>query len=531
MNQQTVHIESVEEILSAIKAAQAAVESGEQKARRAKALLGKVERLEHDLEQHRRQAEQEIAIARQALAEAEGLRAVLGDEFLAGARGVVERLHKEWCDRVGAVEARLEGIKAELRALDEDPELEAFLALTEHERRERTAQREARRQEFERRLTALRPGSLVGEGEDALRRLAEEANGQGFESVAGKATRAAERAAGVRAAREAARAEERRQEFIRWCSRHTNDGRLVLIRSWDDMEAVQLQPHAAASGRLYFEVTQTTGNAGAPLKYDDFPGSSRTWKALNWDAPDGDFTAEQVAFLHSLASGLRGREANCRNAALARRAAEEVAQVTGKTEVETDPEAFEGLAPAVVTRLHKAGLTTREAVEEIASDETAFLALPGLGEATLVKVRAWLGMEEPAAEPGRPGAEDELIGSGTGETPEEPEAPQEVHEQEKPEEKVEPEIVVVGLRMDGDMPGTRLTEWRGMAHTLLPILRADGVGRLELLIEETYNGNGPEVGILASWKENAVEITVPGSGDRSCRTVAMRQLMQELRAV
>jgi hypothetical protein len=183
----------------------------------------------------------------------------------------------------------------------------------------------------------------------------------------------------------------------------------------------------------------------------------------------------------------------------------------------------------VVTRLRKAGLT-REAVEEAVSDETAFLALPGLGEATLAAVRAWLGMGEPAAESGRPGAEVEAAEPGAGETPGEPETPQEVHEQEEREEKMEPEIVVVGLRMDGDMPGTRLTEWRGMAHALLPVLRAGGLGRLELLVEETYNGNGPEVGILASWKENTVEITVPGSGDRSCRMVAMRQLMQELRA-
>ena len=538
MNNQTVQIESVEEILAAVEAAKATVEHGEQKARRAKALLSQAEKLEQDLEQVRQQAEQEIATAQDALTEAEGLRAVLGDEFVAGAQAVVERVEREWNDRIRKLTSQLEQIEADLRALDEDPELEAFLALTEHERRERAARREVHREEFERRLDTLRSGALIGEGEDAMRILAEEARAEGFESLAAQADRAAGQAAHIRHAREKEAAEKLRREFIRWCSRHTKDGHIVLVLSWDERQAAQLRPRPAASGRLYFEVVDVTGSADVPEKYDDFPASSRTWKAKKWTEAEG-FTLDQTRFLHALVSGIRGREANALNAALAKKVETNVKaeasvdaqpQVAAETPKTTEPEPettvdLPGLPAAVAGRLHKVGLTSRQAVREAADDETTFLALPGIGKATLMAVQKWLA-EEDEDTTATSRNDDSKDPSGGLE-----DAKPGIVEAEPEAAEVEPEIVVAGISMDDDMSGIRLTEWRGLANAILtPLLRTGRIGRMELLIEETHNGDGPEVGILASWDGDMTEVTVSGNGDRSCRIQAMRQLVAALRA-
>ena len=529
MNNQTV--QSVREILAAVKAAQTAVKSGEEKARRAKALLRKAEELEQKIEQYRRQAEEEIATAREALTEAEGLRAVLGEDFIAKAQKVVDRLEQDWADHVREVQAQLESTAAELHALEDDPDLDAFLTITEQERQKKVAERKARCQKFERRLATLRPGARIGEGEEALRALAEEAKAEGFENLAAQADLAADQATHVRRTREAEAAKKLRQAFIRWCNRHAADAHVVLVLSWDERQAVQLRPHPAASGRLYFQVVDAIGTTDAPAKYDDFPSNSRTWKTGKWTEPEG-FTSEQVRFLRKLTSGVRGRKANRLNAELAKaakEAKEESKTKTDKAEGDVEAQAIEptetvlpGLPAAVVTRLRKVGLTTREAVREVVSDEATFLALPGIGEATLTVVREWLAEPSTQAEPGtkaESGHEAELDASSN----------EKAVEAQLETREVNPEIVVAGISVGGDMAGTRLNEWSGLAKAaLLPALRAGRIGRLDLLVEETHNGNGPEVNILASWDEDSAEVIVPGNGDRSCRIAAMRQLVREL---
>ena len=57
---------------------------------------------------------------------------------------------------------------------------------------------------------------------------------------------------------------------------------------------------------------------------------------------------------------------------------------------------LEGLSPQVAARLQRVGLSTRAAVEEIlAAGEGVFLALPGVGPATLAVVQAWLSAPAP----------------------------------------------------------------------------------------------------------------------------------------
>jgi hypothetical protein len=57
---------------------------------------------------------------------------------------------------------------------------------------------------------------------------------------------------------------------------------------------------------------------------------------------------------------------------------------------------LEGLSPQVAVRLQRVGLSTRAAVEEIlAAGEEVFLALPGVGPATLAVVQAWLSAPAP----------------------------------------------------------------------------------------------------------------------------------------
>ena len=338
--------DTFEAILAAVEKAEATVSAGREKARRAKSLLGQVEAIEREIgeiqdraeaiEQEREkvqaQADREIATARDALARAKRLLPILGEEFVARAEAAVARVEQTWADRIRDVEARLSAAKeevqalearlaaarSELQALTEDPEVQTYLTFEEHERREEARRRALHEAELRRRLRALRPGVLIGEGEEALRRLAREAEEAGFDDLAAEANEAAERAVWVRLAREAEVEERRQREFVRWCNERAVEGHLVLILHWGERQAVQLRPRPAASGRVWFEVVDATGVEEPPTSYSDLPAGARTWRVDGWTPPDDEFGPAQKQFLRALATGIRGREANRMNAALAR---------------------------------------------------------------------------------------------------------------------------------------------------------------------------------------------------------------------
>lgn len=565
---------TIQDVLETIRRAENTISAGRQKARQAKALLGQVEAiekeigeaqgrvaaLEEELGRIQARADREIATARDALAKARNLRPVLGEEFVARAKAAVAQIEQEWATRiqalktrleiareeVRALEARLEAARKELRTLAEAPEVQAYLAFDEHKRQEEARHRALREAELRRRLQTLRLGALIGEGEHALRRLAAEAEAEGFTTLAAEASEAAERAVRVRLAREAAEEERAQRRFIRWCQRRAKAGQPVLMLSFRERKAVALEAAATRRGRIVFTVAAATGFEGdAPKGFSQLPARARFWRVKGWKA---EAVPPEVGTLlrKAVRRGLRGREFNEMNAALARARDQEAAAVAV---AETAPEPvtratagsaagpaagdLDGLSPTVARRLQRVGLNTREAVQEAAADETALLALPGIGPATLAAVREWLG--EPATgtaarvEAGEADEPSSQVEVGPADPA--PEAAKTGEESEDTSPNVvESEVVVVGLQMGADMPGIRLNEWRGIAHTLVPVLGELEIPRLELLVEESWNGNGPEVGLLATWDGNAVEVVIPGDGNRSCRIAAMRRMVQELRA-
>jgi hypothetical protein len=469
--------------------------------------------------------------------------------------------------------------------------------------------------------------------------LAAQAEKAGFPDLAAQARDAAEAACQVAQAQAQAEAALRKRRLIRWAegrARQAQPGDFIFVvnkdgKNGDEQQAaIHLRPLLARSGRLRFQIVAALGMENYPDEYGDVPARGRVWRWRNppVGAPGG-LTEAQAEMVAQIVRGkLRsGWAINRANARLARQAAEEhrrvkkyraaeekeyevvrKPQAAGKAEIvqkvqsttpvvqpvkrrpaeSARPEAevqspgatstgnLEGLSPQVVSRLRRVGLNNREAVEKtLATGEDIFLALSGIGPATLEAVKIWLsdpvqdghtGTEleemswlepifpveiepEPRANlqsstTEKAGDEDQGEDNAKAKTDAEAklqslaesESPAPEHTEIKPvvaeaEASVtsQPAVQIPDptITVEGDgVLGQRLIQWQGVARVgLTPVARRLGLDEIQMLIHEDQDQST----LVAYWPGGETTLSCPING-RAGQMRAVRELVQQIRA-
>ena len=637
----TVSIPSIEAFMAAVEAAEQRLVSGEAKARQAKALLLQAEKARDEAAARQTEAEQQLAAIEAALRKARTLRALMGDEVISQGEALLEQTRAEAQAEMTRLQAEAEAAQAEVEQLLATPEVQAYLDYREAQERTQHQAREQARESLEAQLAALRPGAALGQGAKPLADLAAQAEKAGFPDLAAQARDAAEAACQVAQAQAQAEVALRKRRMIRWAERRARQaqpGDFVFVtrkvvgkdeEAGDEMGvALHLRSLPARSGRLRFQVITALGIENPPGEYGDVPARGRVWRWRNPPAgePEG-LTEVQAGMVAQIVRGkLRsGWAINRANGRLARQVAEEreaarKSQITiaedakvvegaeGASEVrpavpvsqspqsedhqpaEPEPQpskaaatgGLKGLSSQVTARLRRVGLNTRQAVEELlATGDAVFLALPGIGSATLAAVQTWLSAptqtdvteteSESESEPQADGratagvvqdeAEAETQPQAESVSPAEEQAegedksdaevraqpqlqPQagsvplteervegegqddaEAQPQPQPQAQVpDPTIIVEG---DG-VSGQRLAGWRGVALVgLTPVARRLGLEEIQMLVHEE-EGQG-QATLVVYWPGGETTISHPADG-RAGQMRALREVIGQIQA-
>jgi len=439
----TITVSSIESFVTAVEAAEQRLAAGEAQARRAKALLLQAEKARDEAAARKAEAQQQLAPIEEALRKARALRALVGEEVISQGEAQAE---------VSRLQAEAESAQAKVERLMATPEGRAYLDYRQAQERAEQEARAEEREKLHARLAALRPGAAVGQGIEPLTKLAAEARKAGFPNLAAQARDAAEAAQQMAEAQVQAERALAQRPLTRWAERRcktAQPGDFVFIPEEAGNgpgAAVHLRPLPANSGRLRFQVVAALGVENPPGEYSDVPSRGRSWRWRNPPAGEVEELNEaQAEMVAGIAKGkLRsGWSINRANARLARQPAckathkrereashraqaaageEVVAEIADETsttetptqpvqqkstaleqpeaersEIETQPpevpvtDELADLPPQVAARLQRVGLGTRRAVgDTLAADGDVFLALPGIGPATLAAVKKWL---------------------------------------------------------------------------------------------------------------------------------------------
>ena len=640
---------SIEAFMAAVEAAEQRLVSGEAKARQAKALLLQAEKARDEAAARQTEAEQQLAVIEAALRKARTLRALTGDEVIFQGEALLEQTRTEAQAEMTRLQAEAEAAQAEVEQLLATPEVQAYLDYREAQERTQQQAREQARRSLEAQLAALRPGAALGQGAKPLADLAAQAEKAGFPDLAAQARDAAEAACQVAQAQAQAEVALRKRRLVRWAERRARQaqpGDFVFVtrkvvgkdeEAGDEMGvALHLRPLPAQSGRLRFQVITALGMENPPGEYGDVPARGRVWRWRNPPAgePEG-LTEVQAGMVAQIVRGkLRsGWAINRANGRLAHRAAEEreaarKSQITiaedakavegaeGASEVrpavpvsqspqsedhqpaEPEPQPskvkatgdLEGLSSQVTARLRRVGLNTREAVEELlATGETVFLALPGIGSATLAAVQTWLSAStqadvaeveaesepqadgqatdvvlqsdaeaeiQPQAESVSP-AEEQAEGEDKSDAEAQPEsqpqpqppaeseppgwegaevegqdeteAQSQVQPQPQPQPQLHAQVPDPTIIVEGDgVSRQRLAGWRGVALVgLTPVARRLGLEEIQMLVHEE-EGQG-QATLVVYWPGGETTISHPADG-RVGQMRALREVISHLQA-
>jgi len=275
-----------------VAAAREAATNGEQKARQVNDLLRQAQDLEKELAALRKEHATAEASLAQTLAEAEALRPVLGEEALAQAKQEAAELRASWKAEEAEAEQKLNALREELKALNKDPELQAYLALREQERL---------REFLPQRFAALRQGAQSGEGAEELADLARQAARVGLLDLAAQAQDLAEVAHQVAV-------ESRRAGLVRWAKRQAQKA-LILVVNYDQGQGLALQPRPTRRGGVYFEVVGSHGLEEAPEALSALPARSRLWRGSQPDVKGLSPLAARLV-KKAAAKGMQGRKVN-----------------------------------------------------------------------------------------------------------------------------------------------------------------------------------------------------------------------------
>jgi hypothetical protein len=366
---------------------------------------------------------------------------------------------------------------------------------------------------------------------------------------------------------------------------------------------LHLRPLPSRSGRLRFQVVAALGVENPPDEYSDVPSRGRAWRWRNppTGEPEGLAEAQAGMVTQIIRGKLRsGWSINRANVRLAARPVRQVAQdgedeVSHESQVVVGPEStcaegetrppqapvvdgLVGFPLQVATRLQRVGLNTRCAVEDtLTAGDDVFLALPGIGPATLRAVKEWLDPpvqtdhaeakveewpqavpetdEEPSeaeqdetvaavSEPGEvPCARaDRPVEQASGEPQPAPsrgsqaaleaisEAPlvasavcEDAQEACQPQPQTpEPTITVEG---DG-VGGQHLAQWQGVARVgLTPVAQRLGFEEVQVLVHEDEGQST----LVAYWPGGEATLFCPVDG-RVGQMRAVRELVQQIKA-
>ncbi len=562
---------SIEEFLAAVEAAEQRLAQGEAKAKEAKALLLQAEEARDEAAARQKEAEQRLAAVEAALEKARLLQALLGEETISQGEALLQQVRAEGEAEVARLQAEAEALQAKAEGLSVAPEVQAYLAFREAEEHKARETRERAQQELAARLATLRPGVAVGQGAEELERLAAEAEKAGFPDLAAQARDAAEAARRVAQAQAQAKAVLRKRRLARWAERRARQAQpgdfvYILEEPGDTLGlAVHLRPLPARRGRLRFQVVAAWQIEDAPGEYGDLPARGRVWR---WrKVPDGELEGLTKAQAKLVAQIIRGKirsgwAINKANARLARQAAEEreaareaarqaanarveaeaepqvedqagssveaEAEAQAESETEID-DGLEGLPGRTQGRLRRVGLNTRQAITEmIAAGEAVFLALPGIGPATLAKVQAWLNGPVTEAEP-EPQAEDQTEAGPRAES--EPESPAEEQPQVEPEPVAADQFQVrisdpaIIVDASDDVPGQRLAGWRGAAVIgLTPVARQLGLEEVQILVSEEQG----QATLIVVWPGGETTLSCPADGPAGQKR-AIREIIAKIK--
>jgi hypothetical protein len=611
MSNDTV-LSSVADFLAVVETAEQRLADGETKAHRAKALLLQAEKARDEAAARKAEAEQQFAVVETALTKARTLRALVGDETISQGEALLEQTWAEAQAEVTRLQTEAETAQVEAERLATDPEVLAYLDYHDAQKRAEQEAWERAREGLQAQLATLRPAAAIGRGAGPLADLAAQAEKAGFPDLAAQAQDAADVACHVAQAQAQAEAALRKRRLIRWAegrARQAQPGDFVFVvdkdgKNGDEQQAaIHLRSLPARSGRLRFQVVAALGMEDSPDEYGDVPARGRVWRWRNPPAGEPDDLAKaQVEMVSQMVRGkLRsGWAINRANARLARQAAKEhqrvkerqatgeneheavhSPQATGKAEVVQEvqhttpvtqpikrrltesaqveaetpaPEAsavddLEGLAPPVVTRLQRVGLNNREAVEEaLATGENIFLALPGIGPATLKAVKTWLSdpvqadhTETECREMTRPEPvfpveiEPESRTNLQSSTTDMVEDEDQVRgEGNKAKTKTDTSVTsqptvqihkpVITVEGDGVL-GQRLLQWQGVARVgLTPVARTLGLDEIQVLIHEDQSQST----LVAYWPGGETTLSCPING-RAGQMRAVRELVQQIR--
>jgi hypothetical protein len=607
MSTQTVP--SIESFLAAIAAAEQRLADGEAKARQAKALLLQVEKARDEASARKAAAEQQLAAVEAAVKKARALRALLGDDLVSQGEALLEQSWAEAQAELTRLQAEATEAQAEVERLLATPEAQAYLDYRKAQEEARQEEQTRARQELEARLIALRPGAAVGQGAEALTTLAAEADKAGFPDLAAQVRDAAEGAQRVAQAQAQAAAALRKRRLIRWADGRTSQAQpgdfVFVLQDGGDSDpdpdgdtdiagaAVHLHPLPAHSGRLRFQVVAAHNAGSVPPEYGDVPARGRVWRWKN--PPAGEHDGLNEAQAQVVAEIVRGKlrcgwAINRANARLARQAAQErattreaqhtdeqaaVAPVASSAAIEIPapftPSApgagdLDGLPPQVAARLRRVGLNTRQAVEQMLADEVAFLSLPGIGQATLAAVQAWLNtpaqadlVEAEAKEQPQSDLTDTEVEAEVGaESPvtslieersvtietnavapavaglvalaaafEAPLAANAVCKDAPTQYQPQPVTPEPIITVEGDaVDGQRLAQWQGVARVgLTPIAQRLGLEEVQVLVHE----NEGQSTLVAYWPGGETTLSCPVDG-RAGQMRAVRELVQLIQA-
>jgi hypothetical protein len=608
----TATVSSIESFVAAIEAAEQRLAAGEAQARRAKALLLQAEKARDEAATRKAEAEQQLAPIEEALRKARALRVLVGEEVISQGEALLEQTWTEAQAEVTRLQAEAESAQAEVERLMATPEVRAYLDYRQTQERAEQEARAEEREELQARLAALRPGAAVGQGVEPLADLAVEAKNAGFPNLADQARDAAEAAQQVAKAQAQAERVLRKRQLTRWTERRcktAQPGDFVFILEEAGNgpgAAVHLRPLPASSGRLRFQVVAALGVENPPDEYSDVPSRGRAWRWRNPPAGEAEGLNEaQAKMVTGIVKGkLRsGWSINWANARLARRPArrtvgeraatdetnnareqKSVAAASTSPEIETatlpatsSAGDLEGLSPQSSARLRQVGLCTRQVVEDtLAAGDDVFLALPGIGPATLAAVREWLdtsqsghaeaGIEEQpqaildATEEAADAEQDEAIVAAEtpGETsspsdgPSTEQAPGEhqpaptrrgrarpttvsnaplvasaVCEGVQPAYQPQPQIPEPAITVEGDdVDGQRLAQWRGVARVgLTPVAQRLGLEEVQVLVHEDEGQST----LVAYWPGGESTLSCPVDG-RAGQMRAVRELIQRIQA-
>jgi hypothetical protein len=591
----TATVPSIESFVAAVEAAEQRLAAGEAQARRAKALLLQAEKARDEAAARKAEAEQQLAPIEEALEKARALRALVGDEVISQGEALLEQTWAKAQAEVSRLQTEAESAQAEVEQLMATPEVRAYLDYRQAQER---AEQEARAEECEElqaRLATLRPGAAVGQGAAALADLATEAKKAGFPNLAAQARDAAEAAQQVVEAQTQAERALRKRQLTRWAERRVGEARsgdfvFVLEEAGNGPGAVvHLRPLPANSGRLRFQIVASLGVENPPDEYGDVPSRGRAWRWRN--PPTGEAKglneaqAEVVAGIvkGKLRSGWSINRANARLAARpARRTVGEhaadgetksakeqkpVASASASPEIETAaPPAtlsagdLEGLSLQAAARLRQVGLCTRQAVEDtLAAGDDVFLALPGIGPATLAAVKEWLNhpaqIDHMEAEPEeQPAAaldtdeelsdmeQDEAVAviATLGEMPpvttslpapraisDAPLVASAVCEGVQPAYESQPQAPEPTITVEGDdVDGQRLAQWQGVARVgLTPVAQRLGLEEVQVLVHEDEGQST----LVVYWPGGETTLSCPVDG-RAGQMRAVRELIQRIQA-